>query len=607
MTGVRVLFAVAGLFCLAFWVLPLLGLADTPLALARPGLLLGALLLGLAEPPLPGRRGIFALAVLSGGLAWAYNTCAAACSDPYGYVSQAELWLHGDLHVKIPWLAHVPWPDRAVSVSSLGYAPAVHDPLSVVPTYSIGLPMLMAAAKAVGGQRALYAVVPLSMVLLVLGVWRLGRKLTCERQAAVAAILVAACPTVFYMSMWPMTDVPVTAAWTWAFLLVFEANRRSALAAGACAGLAILIRPNLVFGAAVLGLYLLADWWKGGRTRERLWRGVLFVPPVVAAAALVAAVNHDLYGSATSSGYGNMHDLFGMSHVPKNLEQYGLWLLQTQSPLVVMLLAPALWKSFRDPLQRGACLLFIFLVAVHYCLYLPFDAWWYLRFLLPAFPFALLALAFLFVRWCIWSRRLGSIVLALYCAWGMYAGHTAFQSKLWQRLYILANLDAARWLPENSLTMTSLHSGTLRYYTGRNTMRFDNLDPAWLDRAVEFCESHGVPVFLLLQDWEAAQFRQRFARQKLVTVVDSPALYEMPLPNGDHTRLWSFRPGATTTRRELKSWSELPGILPPAPPLPLHFTGLNSRRSPHPSAGGPVVSEEKLSREVEAVYAGAVE
>ena len=54
------------------------------------------------------------------------------------------------------------------------------------------------------------------------------------------------------------------------------------------------------------------------------------------------------------------------------------------------------------------------------------------------------------------------------------------------------------------------HSGSMRYYTGRMIVRWDTLDPAWLDRAVAFLRDRGIATYALLEYWEEAEFRQRF-------------------------------------------------------------------------------------------------
>ena len=57
----------------------------------------------------------------------------------------------------------VPWPDAKWTFTPLGYRPADHpngdDEWSIVPTYSPGLPILLAVAKGIGGQCVMFGVV----------------------------------------------------------------------------------------------------------------------------------------------------------------------------------------------------------------------------------------------------------------------------------------------------------------------------------------------------------------------------------------------------------------------------------------------------------------
>ena len=64
---------------------------------------------------------LIAAAVVAAGVHWNSNT--AGGSDSYGYVSQADLWLKGDLTVEQPWVASIPWPDAGRSFAPLGYMP----------------------------------------------------------------------------------------------------------------------------------------------------------------------------------------------------------------------------------------------------------------------------------------------------------------------------------------------------------------------------------------------------------------------------------------------------------------------------------------------------
>jgi len=59
--------------------------------------------------------------VICTGLIW--NTRVAAGADAYGYVSQADLWLRGDLHLDQGFGATVPWPNARWTFTPLGYRP----------------------------------------------------------------------------------------------------------------------------------------------------------------------------------------------------------------------------------------------------------------------------------------------------------------------------------------------------------------------------------------------------------------------------------------------------------------------------------------------------
>ena len=82
--------------------------------------------------------------------------------------------------------------------------------------YPLGYPGPMAAATAVGGDRAAVFVVPLCAALLVLAIFHVGASTgTDPWVGVVAAALVAVSPVTFVSSVVPMSDVPATAFWIW--------------------------------------------------------------------------------------------------------------------------------------------------------------------------------------------------------------------------------------------------------------------------------------------------------------------------------------------------------------------------------------------------------
>src|SRR5690606_15475596 len=286
-----------------------------------------------------------------------YATTAASGADAYGYVSQADMWLEGRLTVDQTWMAAAEWPMARWTLTPLGYRPSdlVEQAWHIVPMYSPGLPLLMAGAKAIGGQELIFWVVPLSGAVLVPGPLGIGRRLIPAGGGLIAAWLLATGPTVLFMLMAPMSDVPVAAAWAASFYFLLDRRASRAAAAGAAAALAILIRPNLVFVAAIFGLvYVFRLVRADTPRRDTLLQGSLFSLGVVAGACGIAALNWILNGSPFVSGYGSLSEAFSSDHIWPNLTRYVRWTGETQSPLVfvgaVALLVPLrrLWPAARQ-------------------------------------------------------------------------------------------------------------------------------------------------------------------------------------------------------------------------------------------------------------------
>ena len=69
-----------------------------------------------------------------------------------------------------------------------------------------------------------------------------------------------------------------------------------------------------------------------------------------------------------------------------------------------------------------------------------------------------------------------------------------------------------------SVILSMQHSGSIRYYAGRITMRYDLLDSQWLDRAVDWLSARKIRPYLLIDKWEepyvhAAILRAAYARE----------------------------------------------------------------------------------------------
>src|SRR5262249_51978939 len=61
----------------------------------------------------------------------------------------------------------------------------------------------------------------------------------------------------------------------------------------------------------------------------------------------------------------------------------------------------------------------------------------------------------------------------------------------------------------DAVIICAQHSGTIRYYAGRLTLRWDTGDPAWLDRTVAWLAEHGHHPYFVLEPQEITALRER--------------------------------------------------------------------------------------------------
>ena len=124
------------------------------------------------------------------------------------------------------------------------------------------------------------------------------------------------------------------------------------------------------------------------------------------------------------------------------------------------------------------------------------------------------------------------------------------------------NADAAAMATahteRDALMLSMQHSGSVRYYGARMSLRYDWLDPAWLDRSVAWLAARGHPVYALLDGWEIDAVRRRFAGQAKAGGLDAPIavyrgtgvvyLFDLTCPLAEHsatvTVVDSFAPRA---------------------------------------------------------------
>jgi hypothetical protein len=461
---------------------------------------------------------LIASATLYAGIHWGSTTAGGA--DSYGYVTESGLFLNRHLTIHEDIIQQSPWPNAADTWAPLGYRASPRDPDAIVPLYAPGLPIMMAAAQSVGGFCAAFVVVPLCGALTVWLTFVLGQQVFARGAASAgAAALVASSPVFLYQLMNPMSDVPATSAWTLAVVLSIAGWPA---AAGMASGIALMIRPNLAVVAIALLIWL--TW-----ARRRPARFMLGVAPFVAA---IAAINASLYESALVSGYGTLHELYSFSYWWPNVRQFVTWTMTTQTPIVLLaslyVIVPRWCPPSRVPSSRLLLVGVAAAVKLSYLFYQPFDAWWYLRFLLPMWPIVMvLTTAGIDAVAGRLSRRPAAVVAgasALLALNGcrVAVARDAFAIGRGERRYV----DVARFIEAHTdakaVVLALQHSGTLRLYAGRLTLRFDQLDPAWLDRAMAFLDAHGRHPYIVLEGDERLLFTRRFAGTAAGALDDRP-------------------------------------------------------------------------------------
>jgi hypothetical protein len=452
------------------------------------------------------------------------GTFYAGGADASGYVSQAQMWLRGELTWPAPaWVEGAPWDDAGESASPVGYKPTPNSHI-IAPTYAPGLPMLMALFQIVGGPNAVFLVVPFLGALAVLATYLLARELGGPWSGAVACLLLISSPVFLFMMTQPMSDVPVTACWALALVASLRPGIRSAVAAGAFTSMAVLIRPNLVPLAGIIGLLVMIETQNRG---ESWRRGTFFALAVSPAVVGIAALNQVWYGSPLLSGYGPLENLYRGINVRQNVMLYWTWMLSVHTPLIVVCLVAPLVLLARAPNLRTVLIACVFPLAVWvpYFAYTVFEMWTYLRFMLPSFPVLFGTLAAVLVSSSS-ERGLGTrasavlLVAALILhGWSYAYSNGLFNLRLAEQRYARA-VDYVRSLPTSTVAISNLHSGTLRHYTGRDVIRWEVLDPQALDVAVAYLRSRQLGVYAVLDRGEVEPFKRYFAGQRTAERLD---------------------------------------------------------------------------------------
>jgi len=506
-------------------------------------------------PDLP----LLTLSAAAVGYSLVYLTTNCGGADSYGYVSAALLIRHGTLSVPQPDLSWLPASNALSVLTPLGYAPRALDG-TIVPHYPLGFPALIAVASLVFPTSiAPYLVSPICGVAALVLTYLIASRLTAQHATAwLAVALVAWDPLVMTYAKQPMSDLPAAVFFLVALWCLLR-DQPATLSAGLAAGAAFVIRPGGLGAIAALGV--LAIWLNSRpatgdsarRFGDQVRAGVMFAIGVMPAIAFQALLQWRLFGSPLRTGYGALEELYAGQSLADNARIYSEALLMTHVPIWLLLVVSA----FIDPRIRGFAAWSLVLIAASitpYLLYFRFDHWETLRFILPAVIvldiLAAAGAARLLQRVTPVFRAAAIIALAAFVA--IHAGTFLRRQGVpllmdQERRYTLTADWIDQYTPATTLVIAGQHSGSVRHYAGRTTLRWDLLDPRDLEPVVRGARERGRPVFAVLEGNEQAAFRDRFA-PVLASQTDVTGVRLLPGAQVRNVQIWEVVPATRESR-----------------------------------------------------------
>lgn len=448
------------------------------------------------------------LAMASIGYWLAYLSTVSGGADSYGYVSASELVRQGRLIEPQPLAAWLPVSDPLGVTTQLAYVPAP-DGTGSVPGYPLGFPLLIACATTLIGALGPYVVAPLCGVVSLVTAWRLGTRWYGSLGGWLALVLVAWEPLVVTYAKQPMSDIPAT---MWVLLAVWwlEPGRARPVLAGLATGAAFVTRPG---GLGAIAVLVACAAWAPDRRWTRL---AAFAAGAIPFAMAQAWLQHTLYGSVGATGYGTVAALYAGKSLGANLAIYAEGLWRPRSVVWFAGLIAAAVATPRRPLILGLAMLAA--SATPYLLYFEFDHWETLRFVLPSIVLCTIAaggglaaaLARLTPRAAGVAAGVAATVVLVSSARFLRAETVPAQPELDAR-YTLTAARLSRETPPDAVVLAMQHSGSIRHYATRTTLRFDVIQPHEIEAVVAAIEARGRTVFVALEGIEQRQFETRFA------------------------------------------------------------------------------------------------
>ncbi|MBI2515739.1 MAG: glycosyltransferase family 39 protein [Opitutae bacterium] len=465
-------------------------------------------------------------------LLWRHTLVQPGGSDTSGYFNTARLFAQGKLSAPMRPVDGLP----PAELPKYAYAPLGFQPdlaqARLTPSYPIGLSLFFFAfAKLFGAGLGPNLVLIMHTLAGVALLYALTRSMGGSGWAALlGTIMLALSPLYLQFAVQAMSDLPAT---VWVLAAVWLAWRNpaahwSVLGAGFAVGVAVLVRPTNLLGILPVLLAL------GRPGRRWLWLALGGLP----CAVLLAWFNRAAYGSALTSGYGDVSTLFSLRWVQGTLLHYAKWLPVVATPVAVLALGLP-WLA--RPARRAALVLGVWLTTYlgFYAFYFhTHEYWWALRFVMPALPPLIIAAVLVAERllssWAAPRRRHAAWVTLFLLAW---TGNRYWDRKwdvvsggAWENTYP----KTMRWMqahvPPEAVVLTMQTSGSFFYYTDFRLLRWDMLEDRW-SQIHDTLRDRKFPVYGVFFDFEEKRAieQQTPGRWVKVTQIQQVGIWRLDL------------------------------------------------------------------------------
>jgi hypothetical protein len=441
---------------------------------------------------------------------YVHNTRVAGGADSWGYMAGAERLSH--FRFFEPERVYSPFGQREDANLSHPLGLVSKGRAGTVPRYPWGYSLLMVPFLWLFGLKGAFWVVPLLAAGAVVLTYLLGRSLLGPAAGGLAAGLLFVFPNFLFSAFNPMSDVPAAFFVALALLALLSLPRRASsdVLAGCALGIGFWVRPNLALVAAAVAVWLAA---------RREWGRLLRVGLILAPFVLVqGAVNLHLYGVPWRTGYGDPVWGSSLTAALARAGRYFGRLHAQQAGIGLFLLGASLVFNRLSIAVRALLLGILVLFVAFFAFYRIDDPWWYFRFILPAMPAVALLESGFVARLLLEGRRfrkprrvLAVAVAALFAFLSLAAGRSrgVYRMAKDEQKYVRAALMARRLVKSPAVVLAKQHSGSLRFYAGLATTRYDLGLREQLAR-LRAVEDKGGSLYVLAEDWEVDWLRARY-------------------------------------------------------------------------------------------------